>query len=580
MIPVGPPGARTGFVSREWMQYDRKIILTGNGIVKMAQHDLKSWIEDLVIVDPVDSTRKLGELFSDIDWEALEGEQVDEVYLTAMPVLERLVGRLRLGLRQSTLPLSTEGRDQLDAILKLYRQAQLLLNLRLVHVEETGHTPESEQARVEAHVARVSWAARTILDCYVAYVDVPQPLFVDLHQLAKLAEDALSEPHAEAWKRTRRDYFAIILLALINPYALPREEMEDIFDCLQRVADRVRLVHEQPSDTSRFLDLTGKLMPHIVLTPRAGLAKSGVFVDVGALYQSAVLELLPENCHQPMRAFLERLHFYFVRRENRKPLDEKVAITQGKSLITLGFVSVHHRLEQIEKGQAKASTAMALAGLDWEGVEKPIRGRVEAMPSLRDFKMDIHADGSSEGAGWDTADIDAPMLTASGHAEIQETKYLEPEKWDLVNLSSGGYRLHWRLARDSHAAVDELILAEVLEDDGNRVSLGLGVVRWVRHLDAERRTIDMGVEKIQGRVVPAYAHDKASGESFGRSTWPVILRTDDDRKIDWVLLPLQATTNVSDLTVVLGDRNIDVRLGSMRLSGQGFAMMEAGGVAE
>lgn len=562
------------------MQYDRRIILTGNGTVKMAHNDLKTWIDGLVIVDPVDSTRRLGELFSDIDWESLDAVQVNEVYQTTMPVLERLVGRLRLGLRQSALPLSADGREQLDAILKLYRQAQLLLNLRLVHVEEGPQSPEAGQMLAVIHVARVSWAARTILDCYVAYVDIPQPLYVDLHQLAELAEEALSEAFVEDWRHTRRDYFAIVLLALVNPYGLTREEMEDIFDCLQRVADRVRLVHEQPSNTSRFLDLTGKLMPHIVLTPRAGLSKSGVFVDVGALYQPVVSELLPANCHQPMRLFLERLHFYFVRRENRKVSEDVVTLSHGQSLITLGFVSVHHRLEQIEKGQISTSTNMSLAGLDWEGVEQPIRGQVEAMPSLRDFKMDIHTGGPGVGSGWDTADIDEAMLTATGRTEVQQTKYRDPEKWDLVNLSAGGYRLHWRLARDSHAAVDELILAEVPESEEANAGLGLGVVRWVRHLDADRRTIDMGVEKITGRVVPAYAHDQAAADRYGRASWPVIVRTDDDRTIEWVLLPLQAAANIVDLTVVLGDRNIDVRLGSMRLSGQGFAVMEAGGVAE
>ncbi len=547
----------------------------------MAYQDLKSWIDSLVIVDPVDSTGKLGTHFSDIHWDELDSDQVADLYAAIMPVLERLVGRLRLGLRQSTLPLSSEGQAALDAILKLYRYAQLLLNLQLGHLEDAGADAGAGSDLADVHVRRVGWSARTILDFYIAYVDVPSQLFVDLHQFAAHAETTLGDTNPESLRLARGDYYALVLLALVNPYALGREEMEDIFDCLKQVADTVRLTHESPSDASRFLDLTGKLMPHIVLKPKSSLAQTGVYVDVGALYTEEAAAKVPTNCQGAIRRFLERLHFYFVRRDARMPSDvaSKTQVVDGHSLITLGFVSVHHRLEQIGNGHSSSRTAMALAGLDWEGLEQPIRGRVESMPTMKDFKLDIDT-RSDDRKGWDVADVDAPSLTLTGSEadiSVRQPKFREPQEWQVINLSEGGFRLHWRLARDSHAAVDELILAE---QDGDQegtdcMTLGLGVVRWVRHLDADRRTIDMGVERITGRVVPGYAHNPAEEGHYGRASWPVIVRTDDNKQVEWVLLPLQAVSESMELRLVLGDQNLDVRLVRMRLSGQGFAMMEA-----
>lgn len=532
--------------------------------------DLHGLLDQLLMREPLDAVRLLGEAFATISWQDRDETEISAIVADFLPFLTRLAGRIRTDLRQSPLPLSDKGRLRIDALLRLYRYAQLMLNLKLTSLNERTDDDFGQEYFVCAHQDRVDWAIRTVMDCYLSYVDVPKSLYVDLHQLVDLARSELQEVHPVGWQSIYQHYVAILTLAVVNPYGLTREEMEESYACLIQVGSAIELVHDKPTPTSRFIDLTGKIMPHLALTTRSGLTESGLFLDLGGLYQPETTVGLSPVCRSQIYQLLEHLKFFFVGRGERE--GQSTVLGQRKpqtSLITLGFLSVHHRLERLSEKEGHHESTLALAGLDWEGLEQPIRGEMAPISGVADFKMDIQTRSSKEDVDWDAG-------VGVGHGGIKHHQPLnEPGTWDVVNFSASGFRFHWRLSSNSHAAVDDLLLAEWPKQDKTEPAMTIGIVRWVRHMDAEHKTIDMGVQRFSGNVFASYARDYRAGDTRWSKSWPVIVQLDERAVPIRIILATALAVEAQELLVMQEEMEMRLRLGSVCQTGQGFLMMEA-----
>lgn len=541
----------------------------------MAQsRNMQDFIDQLLLHEPLDAVRMLGDQLADTTWQDMDEPKISATVTALLPFLTRLAGRLRASLRQSGLPLSESGRAQLDGLLRLYRYAQLMLNLKLTALHEQTDESLISEYLVRAHQDQVDWAVRCILDCYVSYVDVPKSLYIDLHQLVDLARVELQNHHPVGWQSIYQHYVAILTLAIVNPYGLTPEEMEDDFNCLIQMGGAIKLVHDQPTPTSRFIDMTGKIMPHIALTPRASLTVQGVFLDVSGLYQPELAINLSPVCQTQLHNLLERLQFYFVGRPQRAELDAAHKEEGEQScLVTLGFLSVHHRLERLDSADAKPDNTIALAGLDWEGLEQPIRGAVKPLSGVDEFKLDINTGHTKTDVDWDAGV--GVHRTGTGARAILNS----PSTWDVVNFSPTGFRFHWRLSSNSHAAVDDLLLVELPRAASAkpvmRTGLAIGVVRWVRHMDAEHKTIDMGVQRLSGTVFASYARDyRAEGNRWSKS-WPVIVQFDEHAVLTRVVVASALVVETQEILVMQNEHEVHVRLGAVCQTGQGFLIMEA-----
>jgi hypothetical protein len=533
----------------------------------MQSKELNALLDQLMLLDPIEATRILSDRMAETAWQDMDESEIGDLVGAALPFLTRTAGRVRASLRQSGLPLSDRGLGQLDALLRIYRNAQLLLNLKLTEMQDQVDTTGFEEHLVRAHQERVDWAVRGILDCYMAYVDVPKSLYVDLHQFVDLARTELSKEHAAGWQAIYHQYIAILTLAMTNPYGLTQDEMEEGYDCLIRVARYIEIVHEEPTRTSRFIDVTGKIMPHIALTPRSNMADSGMFIDVGELYQPSIQSTLMPQCRAQVQHLLSRLQFYFV---SHTPRAAPTGTAEGhaSTLITLGYLSVHHRLERLASHDSLPNSNLALAGVDWEGLEQPIRGAMQPLLSATDFKMDIESPRANGEVDWSESGGGLSMGAGRpGHVH-------EPNTWDVVNLSPSGFRLHWRLAANSRAAVDDLLLAE-LATGSSSSSIALGVVRWVRHMHEGESSVDMGVQRLSGEAFASYARDFRAADSRWSKTWPVIVLTNEHAVIVRAVVPDSLVEETQEILVMRDEKETQVHLGAVYQTGEGFLILEA-----
>lgn len=520
--------------------------------------DLLALLDDLPLRSPEAAARAVGEAFSDLQWQEADAAEIQAVAAAYLPFLHKTAQRLRASLRQSGLPLNETARGQWSALLRVYRYAQLLLNLVLMAQHEQDG--ERMEYLVRVHQERVEWAIRTLLDGYMVYVDVPRSLLIDLHQLVELARMELAETTPSGWLSIHRHYVAFLTLAVVNPYGLTPAELEDGYDCLIQLGESIHLSHEAPSATSRFIDLSGKILPHVALTPRAAMASAGAFLDLGRLYEPSALDGLSNQCRTTIYGLLERLQFYF---SGRSPRNTQVSETVKSSLISLGFVSAHHRLEHLERPDHGYDISLSLAGLDWEGLEQPIRGGVRPLASEPEFKMDIRNTRLSESLSWDGV---------KGAPDARPSAIRPAEAWDVVNFSAQGFRFHWRLTGNSHAAVDDLLLAEFPQGTSDRPKLALGIVRWVRHMDEKLNTIDMGVQRIPGQMFASYARDaRSTGWS---KNWPIIVLIDEHGRPSRVVVATALVLEAQTLLVPREGLDLHLQLGAVCQTGKEFLIME------
>ena len=531
-----------------------------------AADDLQALSERIAIVEPAEAANLLAAFLGRADLEQISDEALAGLIATIEPSIDRTATALRRSLRQSPLPMTDKARAQLSALFTLYRAAQSLDNLQL-GLAKSSQGERAAEALVSAHRRRVEWAARLILDCYQLYVSVPRPLFADLHQFARAASRDLEDAQPAAWDEIRDVYVAILLLAMVNPYALTVEEMAVLYPCLREVAGEVEITVERPEGSARFIDMTGRLAPHIAVRGGQVDAGAAVYVGVDGLYRRETIEALDAECRVSLRAFLRQLQFFLTSREPRRP-EPHDDVIGDRSLITIGFHSVHHRLLDDMLYSVRASHHLTFSGLDWEGLEHPVQGQVKQSPSIHDFKLEIDT-GAKDDIDWEAR--------PDAQARRGGPRLNEPASWDVVNLSERGLRLHWRLADNSRAAVDELILIERdpdLEVGGLEAVVGLGIIRWVRHLDVDNRTIDMGVERLPGDWRAYFAHP--SGQpSTASGTWPVLARLDDEH-VDRLILPPELADRGEQVTVIReqGD-DINLNLERIVMVGSQLVVMEA-----
>ena len=531
-----------------------------------AAEDLQALLERIAVVDPTQAASLLAGFLGRADLEDISDAALAGLIQALEPQVSRTATALRRSLRQSPLPMTETARAQLSALFTLYRAAQSLANLQL-GLAKSASGAEARAAEASAHRRRVEWAARLILDCYQLYLSVPQPLFADLHQFARAASRDLEASQPAAWDGIRDVYVAILLLAMVNPYALTVEEMAILYPCLREVAREVEITAERPAGSARFVDMTGRLAPHIAVRGGQVGVDGAVYVGVDRLYRGETAQRLGSECRVSLRAFLRRLQFFLTSREPRQPEHHERTIGD-RSLITIGFHSVHHRLLDDMLYSVRASEHLTFSGLDWEGLERPVHGQVKQSPSIHDFKLEIDH-GAKNDIDWE-ARPDADRRRVGPRLN-------EPATWDVVNLSERGLRLHWRLADNSRAAVDELILIERDPDDevgGLEAVVGLGIIRWVRHLDADNRTIDMGVERLAGDWRAYFAHPSGKATTVS-GTWPVLARLDGGR-VDRVILPPDLADRGEQVTVIREQGNdINLNLERIVMVGSHLVVMEA-----
>jgi len=539
---------------------------------------LVEWMNEQLLVDLVGIVREFANRLEQTGLDELSCDELIRLSDSVATFAGKVHEKLAFGFRQAALPLYGNTLEQRFASERLYQLVQQIERARII-MTESGRCANQRDAAI-SYLRCIDWSSRVIRDRYATYNEVPRDWFLDLHGTFARAMEHLVDSDRPECAAIKDQYISLLLFAIINPYGLMREEMDEMHSCLLRVAAGVTLSATPPSKNSRFVDLTGRVMPHVCLSPRVTSRTNGVFLDVDALISGEATDALPKSCDEAIVRFVNRLAFHLIRRENR---DTKTAPERELHiLLVLGFRNVHRYIEMQAQARVPEKAKFVLADLSWEGEEpaSPVHSVARSssdMSGRQGFRMEVELD---ENDVWQNEGkvITREDLFGVGGSDLKGDgrKSMEPKQWQLINISKGGYRLRWRFKQDCHAAVDELVLIHELDENDELTNkLELGVIRWVRNLFSDG--LDVGIERLPGRFESRFVTPKAD-DRLGVASCPVLAGFDEDGKLK--RLVARSGNPLPGSTVKMSGHFAPVRVGRISMVGDGFVVMNVETVNE
>lgn len=547
--------------------------------------ELLKWMDEQLMVDSIDTVDQFGSQLESISLDRLSRSELIAVSEAAAAFTVKLRGRLAAGFRHEALPLQGKALRKRQALERLCRSVLEIEHARIVDIESDDSAEPG--AAATSYLRCIEWVSGVIRDRYAAYDEVPRDWLLELHGTFARAQQHLEGVWNERAMQVHAAYVALLLFAMINPYALNRKEMDEMHDCLKRIAHHVKISGTPPSDHARFVDVTGRVMPHVTLSPRAASTTTGMFLDVEPLMDAEVLSTISEACRESVARFVGRLRFHLVQRAPREAKKEIVGTVPVN--MVLGFLDVHYFLERELNARADDDRhkldmqALSLSGDSESGqqrldpADEDIGGlghfwRRNAPKGRKAFSMDIRVedDGAWQSEGIVTGRED--VFQGDEQAVARHLDKNRTDGWQLINISRGGYRLRWRFEQDCHAAVDALVYIQPSEDAENTdLHSGLGIIRWVRHVSDSG--LDIGIQRISGAFEAHYARQRNGRSSgFGDRALPILVGLDENKSITRVVL--QADSYRPGETILISGIEKTVTLGHTRMAGEGFVVMD------
>jgi hypothetical protein len=132
--------------------------------------------------------------------------------------------------------------------------------------------------------------------------------------------------------------------------------------------------------------------------------------------------------------------------------------------------------------------------------------------------------------------------------------------WDIVNISAGGYCLHWNSDDTSKAQIGELIALQEFDSKDN-FEWRIGVIRWMQF--THEHGLEIGVQVISPKVVTATAQrvNRPNEIPFECLMLPGIKALNQASS---TILPAHAFKTNDKLTVQILENKIDITLSEIK----------------
>lgn len=450
---------------------------------------------------------------------------------------ESALQRLRLSFKQASVPLNPRARRQFAALLDSVELTETLfkLELRIARHHQRQYADQSpcDQASILSlkarmacqgahlsvlHRARTHAAGLLILDCFQAYAVVPGWLYRHLHQVVRQARSDLLEDSPGGWQAVRASYLAILMLAMVNPYALKAEDMEVMLECLRRVSGFVRLRAQAADTMGRYLDMSGQIAPHVAIS-KGHKAGQRVFVDIEGLFSYKAQHEVSQECRDQLEHFVKRLQLFIKTRPPRTRFSD-AADSLPLVWMTPGFYSAHNQLlqEQARAGVQQQSTRWALSGLDWFGAESNQASHTKkTAPSNKHSPLELNPANVKP----------AEDLNFEGIPKGEQRPDIalnQPQTWILRDISTTGVRAHWGQQSKCRIEVGDLALITADETTADQIEEPyLGIVRWLQQTVDASGGLDTGIQHFEGRWYASFAYPV--GARMGQAeSWPVFVQ--------------------------------------------------------
>lgn len=439
----------------------------------------------------------------------------------------------------------------------------------------------------------LSYLSEMLLRSSEVYATAPKNLWHDAHQLYLLAENrgltekAVSDPERNTKTSITDRYKQLTLFALARPIALRQSDCDRVYkelfdwcqyaDLKQEVTPdmvgqvfSLRMDEDSAPDYLDDTDLTddmtlraidvSRLVEHIkALLQKAGSKKLVVGDEIPPETLETLINSLSDNAE---------------RRFNRAERQGHINVAIGLSKICKAIAESLLEREQPPESEADFFRTSSVIDNDLAGSAREFFKAAESessltLESIDDDKRDdgYMTMGDSEENEWDMV-AKGRVLTDSyvkqkeliDEEELEDQRQHSDSHWDIVNISAGGYCLHWNSDDTSTAQIGELIALQEFDREGD-FTWHVGAIRWMQF--TQQNGLEIGVQILSPRLeaVTVQRANRLDEAPFDCLMLPEIKAI---RQEESLLLPSHAFKSDNKLVIRAGEEISSVTLGEIK----------------
>lgn len=491
----------------------------GKDAVPTQPNGLKMWLEALPMANPGVAARMLFNAVKEIN-----GYHVDPA------IRLKLLEMLRLPVRTVTVTLDKQVLNMpfpLPAQKRQFGEVSRDFQIEMAHgyrlvlldmMSGRDTIPFLKGGVVLGALCKsLGYLREALLKCYLCYSAVPAMVWLDLHSLARFAEqlNLLDKVGEDEQAQVRHKatvaefYLQPVLMSLANPYRLSQRELNDLSLALEAWSKHAVLKVHRSADAGFPIQVDADLEP-------GRIERDG---DPGIVWAVETESLA--------RALIDQISDgkAVLRTRRGEALSFEAEFVQG---VAGSFgVSAERGFDRLPARHQ----LQTVIGLD--AVHFMVAGRMDFQAFTK-----ITSDGPRE--------IDA-RSTASNWTGLSADQFRPTViQARVLDQSLGGYRVMWENADSVRAKVGEVIGLSTGSDDDEEQHWMVGVLRWLRVHSSSQ--IEVGIELLSRRV-RAVSLRAASGKLAVAQRGLVMVPLKANRGQDSVLLPGLITGSEQELIV-------------------------------
>lgn len=537
---------------------------------------VRKWLAQLPRASMGDMTRQIYNSLVDLNRQDMPPKyRIENMELLREPVL-LILDHLHKQFINRSLPLPEKSLKIINLNQALLREISHGYKIMLFEVANGIAKLDEKNLMLAAHRA-ITTTADLILRASQIYADVPRGSWWDMHHIYQfICQKELQSKNVKLLEKEKikssieQAYKKLILFSLSRPHALRHSETERVFKQLDEWNLQVSLTAvPDPAEQARCFGVKIKSdnPPGCYNSEDYQADPQFIAIDTTRLVNT-VRELSSDKSkgydtvstndgltQETLRTLANSWSICAKRRFSRSEKHGDIAASIGLHSI---YTSIYDELNPAEiepPSEAPFTLESIESDIDYDRADNYDPSLIthpnfnKSMHNLPDA-WDMVASGNV------LTDTFIGELKAREQQSYALNKQDEDLYWEVVNISAGGYCLHWNSDTTSKAQVGELIGIREKEPD-HTYQWRAGIIRWMQY--TQGHGLDIGVQVLSPKVITAtiQREGKEHEDPFECLMLPGIKPI---KQPTTLLLPAHAFKIGSNLKINVYERSISIRL--------------------
>lgn len=509
---------------------------------------VRRWLKQLPLTNSGETTRQFFNGLKTTNRQNIPVKHRFEIMEAMRPTATTIVDNLRRHLIARSLPLPSKSAKVIA--LRQTLLAEMAIGYKIVIQQVANGEAKLDKKHTAMCIHRaLRYLGQRLLQTYQIYGSTPPGVWRDIYQLYLYAEQyaLLGRPikdsdYSAIEKSTVHEAFTqIILLSLAKPATLRQGEaarLSVFFETTSAYADISDSPAQDSTGNTHYMNTNLDAPPQYVVHRDIAISSSNRYLNVSGLIEQLntkidddITEPKEGTASTPSTLTVDFAHRLLKSLATNPKRRFKRLERQETVSVVIGIKDIHQAirddLEQVRTEEQEIASPNELSLM----LTPKAKGFNNSGEYIIPPKLARQSDTSY---AWDmvgkgnivTDNLLANRNDLSEKNDIPKSHQegLIPsswQTWEIMNASTGGYRLLWKNAQNSKAHVGELLALR--ETDGKEYHWRLGMIRWMQFHDD--RDLEVGMKLLAPTALIATVEKNA------------VRRQDSSEPIKALLLP-------------------------------------------